>query len=180
MSDSTTIARPYAKAIFEYALSENKLNDWSKYLTLLAVTVLTSEASSFIENPASTEEQQIELLQTVSEAAFKKQESLHNFIQLLTHNKRLMLLPEIKALYETYKAEQEKILEVDVISYSELSSSQQQKLCDTLSNKLKRKVSLQISIDQSLLGGALIRAGDLVIDGSVRGKLAMLSTSLAA
>lgn len=91
-----------------------------------------------------------------------------------------MLLPEIKALYEVYKAEQEKILEVDVVSYSELTPAQQQRLSESLSQRLSRKVSLKISIDPSLLGGALIRAGDLVIDGSVRGKLNMLGTSLAA
>lgn len=91
-----------------------------------------------------------------------------------------MLLPEIKALYEVYRAEQEKILEVDVVSYSELTPAQQQRLSESLSQRLSRKVSLKISIDPSLLGGALIRAGDLVIDGSVRGKLNMLGTSLAA
>ncbi|PYD07325.1 F0F1 ATP synthase subunit delta, partial [Pseudomonas syringae pv. syringae] len=98
----------------------------------------------------------------------------------LTTNKRLMLLPEIEALYEVYRAEQEKILEVDVVSYSELTPAQQQRLSESLSQRLSRKVSLKISIDPSLLGGALIRAGDLVIDGSVRGKLNMLGTSLAA
>lgn len=91
-----------------------------------------------------------------------------------------MLLPEIKALYEVYRAEQEKILEVDVVSYSELTPAQQQRLSESLSQRLSRKVSLKVSIDPSLLGGALIRAGDLVIDGSVRGKLNMLGTSLAA
>lgn len=91
-----------------------------------------------------------------------------------------MLLPEIEALYEVYRAEQEKILEVDVVSYSELTPAQQQRLSESLSQRLSRKVSLKISIDPSLLGGALIRAGDLVIDGSVRGKLNMLGTSLAA
>ena len=91
-----------------------------------------------------------------------------------------MLLPDIYALYEAHRAEQEKTLHVDVSSYSDLSSAQQQRLIESLSQRLQRKVSLKISIDPSLLGGAIIRAGDLVIDGSVRGKLNKLSTELAA
>jgi F-type H+-transporting ATPase subunit delta len=179
MSDSTTIARPYAKAIFEHALSENKLAEWSEYLLLLAQAVMTPEASLFINNPATTSEQQIELLQILNKAS-KSNESFNNLIRLLATNKRLMLLPEIKALYESHRSEQEKTLIVNVISFSALSSEQQNKLMDSLSKRLQRKVSLDISIDPSLLGGAIIRAGDLVIDGSVRGKLNKLSTGLAA
>ena len=180
MSDSTTIARPYAKAIFEHALAEKKLAEWSEHLMILAQAVLNPQASQFIANPSSTDTQQIELLQTVCSAKVKDNASLNNLIALLAANKRLMLLPEIKALYEVHRAEQEKTLGVDVISYSEVSPAQQQQLIESLSNRLQRKVSLKISIDPSLLGGAVIRAGDLVIDGSVRGKLNKLSTGLAA
>ncbi|RUR20606.1 F0F1 ATP synthase subunit delta [Legionella sp. km535] len=180
MSDSTTIARPYAKAIFEHALAEKKLAEWSEYLMILAQAVLTPQASQFIANPSSTDAQQIELLQTVCKEKVKDDKSLNNLIALLAANKRLMLLPEIKALYEVHRAEQEKTLGVDVISFSEVSPAQQQQLIESLSNRLQRKVSLRISIDPSLLGGAVIRAGDLVIDGSVRGKLNKLGTGLAA
>ncbi|MDI1351704.1 MAG: F0F1 ATP synthase subunit delta [bacterium] len=180
MSDSTTIARPYAKAIFEHALAENKLAQWSEYLHALAQTVLTPQAAQFIANPASTDEQHIDLLQSVSGSAHQSYESLNNLIHLLAVNKRLMLLPEIKSLYEIHRAEQEKTLDVDVISFSSVSPEQQQQMITSLSKRLQRKVSLNISIDPSLLGGAVIRAGDLVIDGSVRGKLNKLRTGLAA
>lgn len=180
MSDSTTIARPYAKAIFEHALAEKKLAEWSEHLLYLAQIVLTPLASQFIANPASTSEQQIDLLQSICSAKDKENQSLNNLIHLLTVNKRLMLLPEIKALYEIHRAEQEKTLGVDVISFSTVSANQQQQMIESLSQRLQRKVSLNISIDPSLLGGAVIRAGDLVIDGSVRGKLNKLSTGLAA
>ena len=179
MSDSTTIARPYAKAIFEYALAENKLAQWSAHLTTLAQAVLTPQAVDFIANPASTEEQHIELLCELANKG-SKSDSLNNLIALLATNKRLMLLPDISALYEAHRAEQEKTLDVQVKSFSELSDAQQQRLVDSLSKRLQRKVALKISIDPSLLGGAVIRAGDLVIDGSVRGKLNKLSTGLAA
>ncbi|KTD69446.1 ATP synthase F1 subunit delta [Legionella steelei] len=180
MSDSTTIARPYAKAIFEYALGEKKLAEWSAHLRNLAQAVLTPEAEHFITNPATTVVQHIELLQAAMGAKSNENMPLNNLINLLATNKRLMLLPDIYALYEAHRAEQEKTLHVDVSSYSDLSSAQQQRLIESLSQRLQRKVSLKISIDPSLLGGAIIRAGDLVIDGSVRGKLNKLSTELAA
>lgn len=180
MSDSTTIARPYAKAIFEYALGENKLAEWSAYLRNLVLTVLTPEAENFVTNPATTVAQHIELLQATTATQSKENNPINNLIALLATNKRVMLLPEIYAVYEAHRAEQEKTLDVTVCSYSELSSTQQQRLIESLSQRLKRKVSLKISIDPSLLGGAIIRAGDLVIDGSVRGKLNTLSNDLAA
>jgi F-type H+-transporting ATPase subunit delta len=178
MSDSTTIARPYAKALFEHALAKNQLSQWSHHLHLLAQAVLTPEASQFIANPASTVLQHVELLEAISDT--KADESLKNLINLLATNKRLALLPEIELLYQEHRAEQEKTLSVEVISFSEVSPEQQQKLTDSLSKRLQRKVSLEIRIDTSLLGGAIIQAGDLVIDGSVRGKLNKLKTNLAA
>lgn len=180
MSDSTTIARPYAKAIFENALAEKKLAEWSLYLQALAQAVLNPLASEFIANPASAVDQHIALLQSVCGSKVKDNVSLINLIELLAVNNRLMLLPEIVVLYDYHRAEHEKTLGVDVISFSPVSAAQQQQLVESLSNRLQRKVTLNISIDPSLLGGAVIRAGDLVIDGSVRGKLSKLSTGLAA
>lgn len=180
MSDSTTVARPYAKAVFEQALHEKKLAEWSDYLLVLAQAVLSPLAQQFINNPASQATQQIDLLQSVCDLKVKGCRALNNLIALLAHNKRLMLLPEIKALYEFHRAEQEKTLVIEIVSFSELSPSQKDKLIDSLSRRLQRKVSLNINIDSSLLGGAIIRAGNLVIDGSVRGKLEKLDTVLAA
>lgn len=181
MSDSTTIARPYAKAIFEHALAEKKLADWSAYLINLTQVVLTPQVEKFIANPATRIEQHIELLQAAFSATTSNEnKSLNNWIALLAINKRLMLLPEICSLYEIHRAEQEKTLDVQVISFSDLSNTQQQRLIESLSQRLQRKVALKISIDPTLLGGAVIRAGDLVIDGSVRGKLNKLSTDLTA
>ena len=180
MSDSTTIARPYAKAIFEHALAEKKLAAWSIHLLTLAQAVLIPEAAQFIANPLSTAKQHIELLQAVMQIDKKESNLINNLLTLLATNRRLMLLPEISALFEAHRAEYEKTLDVDVISYSDLSKTQQQQLVESLSQRLQRKVALKISIDPSLIGGAIIRAGDLVIDGSVRGKLNKLSTGLAA
>jgi F-type H+-transporting ATPase subunit delta len=180
MSDSTTIARPYAKAIFEYALGEKKLTEWSVYLTTLTHAILHPDGEQFIENPSTTVAQHIELLQDLIKVkAPKKDEAINNLISLLATNKRLMLLPEICVLYELLRAEQEKTLDVDLSSFSEVSQAQQERLVESLSKRLQRQVSLKINIDPSLLGGAVIRAGDLVIDGSIRDKLKRLSTELA-
>ncbi|CDZ76184.1 F-type ATPase subunit delta [Legionella massiliensis] len=181
MSNTTTIARPYAKAIFEYALASQKLSQWSEILHELAVAVLDDKATHFIANPAATVEQQIELLMSLfTKIDANEKAAVENLVALLAHNKRLMLLPDIKVLFDALRAEQEKTLQVKVISFSELSSAQQAQLASSLSQRLQRQVTLSLSIDKSLIGGAVIHAGDLIIDGSVRGKLNKLRTDLAA
>lgn len=179
MSDNITIARPYAKAIFEQALANDKLKEWSAILYELAFIVVDENAEAFINNPATQAEQQIALLL----APFSKSQQrveIDNLMRLLAQNKRFMVLPAIHALFEVLRAEQEKNLVVDVRSFAELSNSQAQQLKDTLSQRLQRQVTLQVKIDKSLLGGAVIQAGDLVIDGSVRGQLNKLGASIAA
>lgn len=181
MSDSITIARPYAKAIFEHALKAKKLQAWSNYLQGLASLVMDSNAFDFLTNPATTIQQHSDLLTVVTGSLPKEDLTfLSNFIETLAHNKRLLVLPEVLTLYEVMRAEQEKTLTVNVAAYSALSTAQQKDLVSSLSKRLQREVTLNIIIDKALLGGAVINAGDLVIDGSVRGKLNKLGTGLAA
>lgn len=182
MSDITTIARPYAKALFEHALAMKQLAEWSVVVRDLAEMVLHPETQEFITNPATTPELQTQLLMSIAMTSknvvdIKAVEAL---IGLLAVNKRLLALPEICAQFEALRAEQEKNLMATVISFSPMTQHQQEQLVDSLSRRLNRHVSLEITIDQSLLGGAIIRAGDLVIDGSVRGKLDKLGTHLVA
>lgn len=180
MSNTTTIARPYAKAIFEHALATKKLGEWSEILQRLAVAVLDEKAKQFILSPAATVEQQLALLMALFAKSGSEKTEVENLVSLLAQNKRLMLLPDIKVIFEVLRAEQEKTLKVEVISFSELSTDQQKKLIDSLSHRLQRQVTLNLIEDKSLLGGAIIRAGDLVIDGSVLGKLNKLGADLAA
>lgn len=182
MSDNVTIARPYAKAIFNHALAEDKLTDWSNVLQELAHAVLDPTASRFITNPGSKLELQSQLLLFVLAKSNHAVDlaTITNVVQLLTTNKRLLVLPDIYAQFEALRAEQEKNLTVDVRSFAPFTTQQEQHLIESLTKRLQRQVKLNITIDKSLLGGAVIHAGDLVIDGSVIGKLTKLGTDLAA
>lgn len=182
MSDMTTIARPYAKAVFEYAHAAHELAAWSVVLNCLSHAVLNKDANMFIDNPEATIEQQSQLLLALFAHAGENKQlpAIQNLVAMLAENRRLLLLPDIYTQFEALRAEQEKTLTVDVQSFSTLTDAQQKELTHSLSLRLQRQITLAICIDKSLLGGAIIRAGDLVIDGSVRGKLNKLSTNLAA
>jgi len=182
MSDNTTIARPYAKAIFQVALDLHQLSEWSGILQTLAQSVLEPAAESFILNPAVTTVQQSQLIMSVFDPVNygKIMPLIESVVNLLALNRRLLVLPDIYAQFEVLRAEQEKTLTVQVSSFASLTHEQQQQLMTRLSQRLQRQVTLDVSIDASLLGGAIIRAGDLVIDGSVRGKLNKLANTLAA
>ena len=185
MSDTTTISRPYAQAVFEHALVKQQLPIWSSVLRDLAHVVIDPKASRFLNDPTASNDLKCELLLAVI-AAYKDPQVKHelpvvdNLVKLLAQNKRLSIVPDMYAQYEALRAEQEKTLVVEVSSFSALNEAQQQQLTESLSQRLQRRITLEIAIDKTLLGGAIIRAGDLVIDGSVRGQLTKLGTNLAA
>jgi len=184
MSETNTIARPYAKAIFKHARDANQLADWSIILRDMAMLVENSDANSFVSNPATTIDQKVQLLMTVCVSTSNDNNEVckaaENLVRVLVDNRRQLLLPDIFAQYEALRAEQEKTLIVSVTCFASLTHEEQKNLTASLSKRLQRQVTLEISIDKSLLGGAIIHAGDLVIDGSVRGQLNKLSTHLAA
>ena len=182
MSDATTIARPYAKGLFKHALDATLLPVWSSLLHDLAQAVLNPDCKAFISNPATTTEQHAKLLLAVcaKDSQLDDSKVLNNLVNLLAENKRLLVLPDVYVQYEALRAEQEKTLTAYVSSFAELTSKEQENLINVLSLRLQRQVTLDVSIDKSLIGGAVIQAGDLVIDGSVRGKLNKLSATLAA
>lgn len=182
MSDITTIARPYAKAVFELALETNQLAAWSDILVAMAQVALLPQAIQFINNPVTTTAEQAQLILAVVPRLKSKvdHQLIDRFVALLAENNRLLLIPGICAQYERLRAFQEKTLTVSVDSFAPLSDKQQQQLIEKLTQRLQREVTLEMTIDESLLGGALIQAGDLVIDGSVRGQLLKLASSLVA
>ncbi|MDP3705897.1 MAG: F0F1 ATP synthase subunit delta [Legionellaceae bacterium] len=182
MSDYSTVARPYAKAIFEFALEHKKMAKWSEILNCLAEVVSNPLAANFIRNPSSTPEQHSELLFSVAEQLQQptEQEYVKNVLKLLALNKRLLVLPSICSQYDALRAEHEKTLTVDVISFAPLTNEQEERLVTRLSHRLQRSVTLNVSIDKSLRGGAIIRAGHLVFDASVETQIKKLGANLAA
>ena len=176
MAEITTIARPYAKAAFQFAFEQKELGQWSSMLDYLAAVTCDEAMLVVLQSPSMTSVQKAEAIVSIDEDRLNAQGK--NFIFLLAENDRLELLPAISHLFELLKAEQEKTVEVIVTTAYDLASEEADKLADSLKERLGREVQISSEIDKSLIGGLIIRAGDMVIDGSVRGKLAKLSERL--
>ncbi|KAA0694039.1 F0F1 ATP synthase subunit delta [Halopseudomonas laoshanensis] len=176
MATINTLARPYAKAAFEHASAAGGLDAWSGMLTLAAAAVQDDAFAARMRNPGLTEERKADDLLMVCEGHVD--EAFGNFIRTLSEHDRLPLIPVIAELYEQHKAEHDRSVAVEVESAFELSDDQQKTLATALSKRLDRTVTPHVTINPALIGGVLIRAGDLVIDGSVRGKLDKLAEAL--
>ncbi|MBF7728887.1 F0F1 ATP synthase subunit delta [Pseudomonas sp. N040] len=176
MAELTTLARPYAKAAFEYAQSQNQLTAWSAMLGLAVAVAGDATLQQILKAPRLTGEEKANTF--VDVCGDKLDAKVQNFIHVLAENDRLLLLPEIAELFELFKAEQEKSVDVEVTSAFALNNEQKDKLAKVLSARLSREVRLHATEDSTLIGGVIIRAGDLVIDGSVRGKIAKLAEAL--
>tara|TARA_B110000046_G_scaffold142478_1_gene149290 strand:- start:1912 stop:2448 length:537 start_codon:yes stop_codon:yes gene_type:complete len=176
MAELTTLARPYAKAAFAQAVEQNALVQWSDMLSIAAQFAADDELEKVLLHPGLTAEQQASALTDL--CGDKLNQSGKNFLMILSENKRLTLLPQIVEAFEELKAAQEHAIDVTVTSAFELTDAQQETLSQALKNKLQCDVRLTGEVDPLLVGGAIIRAGDLVIDGSVRGKLAKLAEAM--
>jgi len=178
MADKATIARPYARAAFEEAKSHGGLAAWSQALEAGAVAVRDPRVVALLDNPKVSRPELAELL--ISIAATKLDEAGGNFIRMLAENHRLPYLPEISALFEEMKNDAEGVADVTVTSAMELSPPQRKSLEDALARRLKRQVRLHTELDPALIGGAIVRSGDLVIDGSLKGRLERIAHELTA
>jgi len=175
MTEITTVARPYAKAAFEHASAAGQLAGWSDMLERAADVVADAGFKQYIARPTLTVEQQAEAIFAVSDSL---DGGMRNFIVQLAENKRLLALPAISAMFQALRADAEGAVDVDVVSAFAMDDAQTQALAAVLSQKLSRQVNVTSSVDATLIGGAVIRAGDTVIDASVRGKLGKLSATL--
>ena len=173
------IARPYSRAIFEIALETGEFQQWSDLLAALQAVTEDKQIAAVIESPKLSREELGTIIVEACETAVKLTDKTKNLINILTYYNRLGVVGEIKALYEELRAEQEKTIDVKVTSAFEVSDAQQQALVGALKKKLEREVTLKCEVDETLLGGAILRAGDLVIDGSVTGKLKKLASQLS-
>ena len=178
MAERITTARPYAKAIFALARKNNRLADTAAGLTLGAEVVANPSVHALLGSPHVTAAQLSELVNGI--VGGKLDENGRDFITLLAQNRRLGFLPEIAALFEQMKSEVENAVDVEVTSATALSADQESRYAAALQKKLGRTVRLRTKVDQTLLGGAVLRAGDLVVDGSIKGRLDRLATELTA
>jgi len=176
MAERITTARPYAKAIFALARKANTLDATSTGLQRAATVVADPAVHNLLGSPHVTPAQLAGLVNGI--AGFDENGS--NFVSLLAQNRRLGFLPEIAALFEQMKSEVENAVDVEVVAASALTSDQESRYAAALQKKLGRQVRLHTRIDNSLLGGAVLKAGDLVIDGSLKGRLDRLATELTA
>ena len=175
MSQALTLARPYARAAFNAARDEGRIKAWSDALAFAARVAGDPQAQAVLKHPQLTSEQAARLL-----AIDGAEASLQRFVQMLADNRRLELLPEIAGLFEQLRAEAERVVKARVTSASQLGDADLAAIRDGLKRRFGREVELETAIDPSLIGGAVIDAGDVVIDGSVKGKLERLQSALAA
>lgn len=185
MADNNTVARPYAQAIFEVAQESNALTEVSESLAVAKALMADGQVAEFLAAPTMSDAERLEFLQGLfAEAAGKGSvfaggsEHGTNFLKLLLENGRVIALPEIADQFEALKAKVENSVDAVITSAAPLSAAQQKEMTDSLKKRLGRDVRVTTEIDESLIGGAVIRAGDVVIDGSLRARLDGLATAL--
>lgn len=177
MAEIITAARPYAQAAFEVAQKQSDLQGWSEMLRAISEMVSGPELGALVRNPRVQKSQLDELLI----AMLGKQATQHqqNFVRILVDNQRLLMLPEISAIFDALKSEAEKTLNVVIDSAFEVTAEQQKSLVVSLKKRMGKEIKLECKVNKDLLGGVVIRAGDKVIDGSATARLRELSTALA-
>jgi F-type H+-transporting ATPase subunit delta len=187
MADNHTIARPYAEAAFDLAREAGNLDAWSEALNLAGEVMADGQVARFLGNPSLSDTEQLEFLTGLFSTAGGEKNVLaggepegRNFLKLLLEYGRVDVLPEIAEHFDALKAEVENIVDVTVTSATALDDAQMQAITVALRRRLGREVRLEAQLDKNLIGGAVIRAGDVVIDGSLRSRLESLSNALIA
>ena len=174
MSQSLTIARPYARAVFSLAREQGRLSQFSQQLGFTAIAVNQPAVQAVLGDPRVPAHSLIDvLLPPDADASFRQ------FLEVLTDNRRLPLLPEIAGLFDELRADAEKVVKATITSAQPLAAAELAQLHNSLKKRFGREVEISVAVDSSLIGGAVIDAGDVVIDGSLRTKLARLGAALA-
>lgn len=177
MAEKTTLARPYAIAAFKQAQEESKLDEWSSMLQFLSMVIRNPTVLGIVSHPRIETERLTRLLFDIGEGELS--ETGQNFLRVLMEHRRLALLPEVAALFEQQRAEFEQRRDVEVITAYQLQTKYQQAIKDAMAKRLGQEVELSMQIDRSLIGGVIIRAGDMVIDASLRGRISRLELDLS-
>lgn len=176
MADNSTIARPYAKAVHDIAVERNSADSWS---ALLETAAAVAEDSGFAELLASPQVRPSDLVALMVEICGDDIDDLgRNFFAVLAENGRLGCLAAIREEYERLRAESENIVDVELTSAVELTDQQKDEYSRALTKRLGKAVRLNCTTDKTLMGGAIIRAGDMVIDGSLSGRIERMATAV--
>lgn len=183
MADNNTIARPYAQAVFELAEEAGDLAVWSESLDVARALLADGQVIAFLGDPAFSNKRRLEFLTGLFDKAKATKISGQdkqgtNLLKLLLENGRIAALPEIATHFEVLKANAENVVDVTVTSAIPISIKQRQTISNALRKRLGREINLETKIDQNLIGGAVIKAGDVVIDGSLRSRLESLAIAL--
>ncbi len=183
MADNNTIARPYAQAVFDVAHGDGELDSWSTSLDIAGQLLGNRDLVEYLGTPDFSDAQRFEFLTSLfGKAGSSKLDGSDkkgsNFLKILLENDRVPVLPEIAGHFDDLKAKVENTVDAVVTSAAPLSEAQQQTIAASLKERLGRDVNITIEIDENLIGGAVIRAGDVVIDGSLRARLEGLSNAL--
>ncbi|MCH9698585.1 MAG: F0F1 ATP synthase subunit delta [Gammaproteobacteria bacterium] len=176
MSAQITLARPYAKAIFNQAKLSDKVEQWSEWLNYLDILTSDPEMEMFIQSPKSSKDKVSQVLTEIAEKHVGDQAK--NLIALLTMNKRLSIVPDIVALFEQYRANDEGSVNVQVTVPYGLEDHERNTIVTALQSALNKTIQLDATVDASIIGGMIVRAGDQIIDGSVLGNLNRLEKIL--
>ena len=183
MAENNTIARPYAQAVFEVASDAGTLGEWSESLATAGQLLEDGQVAEYLSAPTLNDARRLEFLTELFASAGARllaggDQKGTNFLKLLIENGRVAVMPEIAERFEELKAKIENAVDVTVTSAAPVSAERQQQIATALRAKLGREIRLQTEIDENLIGGAVIRAGDVVIDGSLRARLDGLANAL--
>jgi F-type H+-transporting ATPase subunit delta len=176
MTDFTTAARPYAKAVYDTASESNSVDSWGDALSNLAAVISNPQMSELLESPDLGKAEKGELI--IKVLGDKLTDKQQNLVRLMAGNSRLGLIPDVLEQFEAARAKAENKIEAQVTSAFELSAQQVSELVNTLKNKLGSDVTVTTSVDESLIGGVVIKAGDTIIDASMKSQLDSLALSL--
>jgi F-type H+-transporting ATPase subunit delta len=176
MSELATLARPYAAAAFKRSLETGTTEKWSKCLAFMSAVLNDKEMSVVVGNPKVSKERLSSLILDICKDSVDEESA--NFLKLLIQNNRLTLAPTIAELFEVYKAENEGYVDVEVATAYAFSKEEKKSFTSVLEKTLGKKVHINVIVDKSLIGGVLVRAGDRVIDGSIKGQLQLMQKAL--
>jgi len=176
MADNTTTARPYANAVYDLASENATIESWGDALANMAAIVSDSQVASLLDDPSTGKADKGEILIQILDG--KLTDKQQNLVRLMAENGRLKLMPDVAEQFEVARAKAENIVEAEVTSAFKLTAKQTSEITNTLKNKLGCDITLSTSVDETLIGGVIIKAGDTIIDASMKSQLDSLALSL--